>query len=96
VTIILCSNINYWRPCEASSGCAGTSTEPGAASGGGFGRSEEAESSILAEDGLKLTSESGGADCGSPTPITTTCLTCGSLNSDNLVPTTDSVASRFR
>ena len=82
------------RPCEASSGRAGTSTEPGAAS-------EEAESSLPVVEGLKVISVSdtvtlaavptGGADCGSPTPITTACSTCGSLIYDDLVPTSDLV-----
>jgi len=74
----------------------GTLTEPGAASGCGSGRSEEAESSLRVVDCLKVTSQSGGADCGSPTPITTACSTCGSLISDDLVPTSDSVATTFR
>ena len=71
------------------SGRAGTSTEPGAASGGGSGRSEEAESSLPVVHDLKVTSESSGEDFGLPTPITTVCSTCGTINSVDLVPTFD-------
>ena len=62
---------NTCRSCGASSGRAGTSTEPGAVSGGGSGRPEEAESSLPVVDGFKVTSvsdtvalaaASGGAD----------------------------------
>ena len=85
----------------ACSGRAGTSTEPVVASGGGSGRPEEAEIKLaMPVVALKTISAStvatGGADCGSPTPITTFCSNCGILNSDDLSPNSDSATNTFR
>ena len=60
---------NKCRPCEAFSGQAGTSTEPGAALGGGSGRSEEAESNLPVVDGLKVTSYQAVQIVDHPRPL---------------------------